>query len=276
MPVSLKLHPARRSCLAVLVFPCAFLFHGKVAGGEVPFPAGVAFNRGNLTRKALDEAVTRKVAEEVKWNPNQTVVRHLHLEVFENNKLASKAQTTLFAVCESTFSATLNSGRILTHLRVEYVILDYAGKPVGKQTVRLEYKDGLNKEKKLVWTVAETEATDLDKFHKSLPAWAKDKLWQTSGFLSLNPGQQPVAFRKTEEELAVSLLGEILDLAPGLAKKALAGILENALKKLSKDALTEAVKQKDVRWGAGSDLNNEKAIRNATAYREEGRKLWTE
>jgi hypothetical protein len=264
---------SRKPWCAVVVTSFAFA-QAISAADQVPFPGAFAFNLGTLTKKAEDEAVKRLVAEKVREDTSRTVIKHLRIEIFENSKLATKSQTTVFAMCESSFAVTLNSGRQLTDVTVEYVILDSSGNPVGKRSSRIEYKESVGKDKKLVWLRTDSEGPDLGDFHSRLPGWAKEKLWQLSGFLSLNPGQQPVQFQKTDGEFAVGLVGEILDLAPGVAKRAVSVVLENVLKRITKDGLTDAVKQNEVRWGASVDITNERAIKNAQAYKDEGKKMW--
>jgi hypothetical protein len=115
-----------RSCrigLASVIVGAVLAAGARVAAGEGT-PLGIAFSRGVFKKSALDEAVKQGMVELVSSDVNKDVVRHLRVEVFENDKVATKAQTTLFALCESTFYQTLNAGRDLSRLTVEYVILD--------------------------------------------------------------------------------------------------------------------------------------------------------
>src|SRR5262249_43965342 len=145
---------------------------GAVPAEEVRSPLHLAFNPGVLLKSAVDEAVRRGVAEKVVSDGSKDVIRHLRLEVFEKSKIATKAQTTVFAVCESTFSPTLDSGRQLDHLTVEYMVLDASGAPVRGSAWRIDYKEELNKSKKLVWGRTEAKGKEAKAFRANLPGWA--------------------------------------------------------------------------------------------------------
>jgi hypothetical protein len=248
---------------------------GRGLAEPATFPAGIAFNRGLYSRAALDAAVKQGVGEVASETTSRTVVRHLRVEVFENNREATAAQTTLFALCESTFHATLTTGRQLLQVRVRFVILDAFGKPAEANAWRVEFREELSKESgKLVWTKVLARDGDVAEFHRSLPEWAKRRLWVTSGFLSRNPGQPPVPFAPTLAQDIEGLLETLLDFAPGVAKTVVGKVIEKGLKKASAAGFRDAVKNDEARWGWAEDVTHEKVKKYTSTYEDAGRKMW--
>jgi len=150
------------------------------------------------------------------------------------------------------------------------VVLDAFGKPSEANAWQLDFKSKAPG----TWTKMLTRHGSARAFGRSLPDWARKKLWLTAGFLAANPGQPPVSYGKTSAEDAIAIADVALGLAPGLAKTAVLSVVENALKMRARSALAAAVTGKQVRWGHGNDITHEKATEFTTRYIGAGKSIW--
>jgi len=261
------------SLLAGVVAFGSLLVTSTARGQGFRAPLGIAVNRGRYQPAAIDDAVAHGLAEWAVRDINRDVARHVRVEVFENSKESTRAQTTVFALCETTFQLVLNAGKQLSRVEVEFLILDAFGKPIGARAHRLVvtevYRGGRH-----VWTESASQGRDVKAFYRPLPDWARRKLWLASGFLDKNPGQPPVPFVKTVEEDLMGVLGTVLELAPGVAKTILGQVAENLFKSVGGSSLKKAVADDRLRWGGADDVTSEKAKAHAETYINAGKQLW--
>lgn len=234
-------------------------------------PRALAFNNGIYSKAAIDAAVAAGRAAIKPGEPTaDTVVQHLIIEVFENDPGAAIQQAVAFALVETRFRAPINVGApILVAATARYVWLDAFGKPVAANSSVLSATGGPNN----TWAWKSEAGPPSASFVKALPEWARKRLWLTAGFLAKNPGQPPVAYTLTKEQKMVRLLSAIAGFAPGLAKGAVQGIVENVAKALVLEAAGAAAAP-NKRWGTSDDLVDSRFTSHGAQYEVAGKAYW--
>jgi hypothetical protein len=240
----------------------------------------VAFNHGHYDRKALDTSKEHGIADETKRTNDHATVRHLFLQVLENNRESTNKRTTLMALCTTDFhSAIGNMGQSfpVVKVRVESVMLDSSGKSKEANTMVMEHESVIdNKTGKLSWTKKTTPGQSVRKFHdEALPDWAKKKFWQVSGFLDQNTGGLVIDYVRPDSEIALEALDLALSVAPGLFKNFVGKLAEEAAKKAALKGLKAAVEDESLRFGQGTDITNKELIKSKEKFQEIGRKMWS-
>lgn len=255
----------------LLALACTDVFGALEAAEpqEVAFPTPLAFNGGLVSKEAMDEARGAGVAD-VEYEGNVQIVQHIRIEVHQGSQSGDRDQVTFFGVCRSRFVPTVSGRRMLSRVEAEFVALDAFGRPIGRTTWEVTVKDRGNRK----WVQQTKPARPIKQFYEGLAPWAKMKLQVLTGFLYKNPGDPPVAWEKTKEERVAAFLGNMLELAPGPAKQVALEVAENLIKKASIEALEEAFRSKELRWGADVDLRSEKIERFADECQKKGAVLW--
>lgn len=224
------------------------------AAAQDMHPRDLAFNSGAFNAEIVQGAVADGTAEIQNMPGGDLVVRHVWVESFETDRATSTLLLTVFESCESTFANTLSGGRALTKLEIAYVLLDYAGRPVGVPQKVTYQQSGTS------WTRTIAQFNSRTEFESRLTPFTLKYLRSASGQLDRYPGQ-PIA--PYAADLAASAFGRLLGvvLAPVtlvaapeefllvMIVAAANDIMKDQIKALTVDAFHRMFANGGARWG---------------------------
>lgn len=241
-------------------------------------PVGFAFGNGVFNADRISPLRISGAADVVLEHGRvPRTVQHLRVISVETNNAASRDNRTSFVYVESVFVPTLTGSPSLDEVRVESVRLNHEGRPIKSLTRAWKYKL-YYVDQKWIWIRTAGKGRSASVFYKSLPNWATIKLHQVSGFLLRNPGMPVVSYENAIEDV-LEVASLLITLTPQLrlvkAVPLVNRVIDQGIKQGGMALLKRMVASGELRFGIASDIENERAIREAATYKLLGKAIWS-
>src|SRR5579863_4555111 len=193
LPASRSAHRGKRGpCITTAAILICFLLGGRLSHSaeqvsDSPFPQDLAFNHGVYPDAGSLATGHGEIDEK-----NSFTIHHRWIEAFENDFRTSTLATTVFASCQSIFEPVIPSGIDLKEVDIQYVVLDYMGRPSSSAALKVAYRREYVNEG-WHWRRSQEEEK-LSEFKNSLTQSDLADLELVSGFLWRFPGQPVVPY----------------------------------------------------------------------------------
>jgi hypothetical protein len=243
---------------------------GQAQTTMVDFPR-FAFNGGSHDAPLIAHEKAAGRLELLAEDVNNTKVAQVLIEVLEKDPAASRKLVTMYGVVTSSFYLTMTPERTskwLKQVDVEFVPLDFEGKPMGKAAKFTVTRNGD------AWKRTKTvESRTAKAFANALTPNQKKHLYTVSGYLNANPGREPVPF--TPDFVDTPIVTVVASFIPGFFAAPELVAIEAAGKDYGVNWLKGKLRSNELRYGRGGVEKLKSPSPQASAqYEAHGKKMW--